>query len=147
MKNYWNFRLSSLFLLAALPGGVLAQFNELDIPRDGGSSGYLFPINPGQPNYLAGTMGELRSTHFHGGIDIRTNNRIGIPVLATQDGYISKANVSSFGYGTVLYVNHPDGKVSLYGHLDRIAGKVGSFVKREQYKRKTFEINLNFRDG
>lgn len=90
-------------------------------------------------------MGELRSTHFHGGIDIRTNNRIGIPVLATQDGYISRANVSAFGYGTCLYLTHPDGKTSVYGHLDKLKGQVGTYVKGEQYNGKTFEIDLVFK--
>ena len=136
-----------MFLLAALPGSLLAQFNELEPPRDGGSSGYLFPINPGQANYLAGTMGELRSSHFHGGIDIRTGNRIGLPVLATQEGYISRAQVSTSGYGTALFVAHPDGKVSVYGHLDRITGKAGARTKREQYSRKSFEVNLSFREN
>src|SRR5450432_3033809 len=49
---------------------------------------YQFPVNPGHPGLLAGTMGELRSTHFHAGIDIRTNNMIGAPVLTAQQGYV-----------------------------------------------------------
>jgi len=89
-------------------------------------------------------MGELRSSHFHGGIDIRTGNRIGIPVLSTQEGYISRAQISSYGYGTALYITHPDGKVSLYGHLDKITGKLGAFIKREQYRKKSFDFSSNF---
>lgn len=144
MKNCWNFRLSSFLLLLALPGMLRAQSGDPETARASEPTGYLFPINPGQANYLAGTMGELRSSHFHGGIDIRTNNRIGIPVLATMDGYVSKAQVSTSGYGTVLYLTHPDGRVSVYGHLDKITGKLGTFVKREQYKRKTFEVAFSF---
>src|SRR5258706_366643 len=64
---------------------------------------YLFPINPGTQNWLAGTMGELRNTHFHAGIDIRTNNMAGIPVRATQRGYISRVMVGTYGYGYVLF--------------------------------------------
>ena len=131
--------------LAALPGCTLAQLGDTESTRSAGSVGYLFPINPGQPNYLAGTMGELRRTHFHGGIDIRTNNRIGIPVLATQEGYVSRAHVSAFGYGTCLYVTHPDGNVSVYGHLNKISGKLGEDILKEQYNRKTFEINMGFK--
>ncbi|MDZ4715676.1 MAG: M23 family metallopeptidase [Cytophagales bacterium] len=132
-------------MLAAIPGCLVAQYNEMESPRGAGAVGYLFPINPGRVNYLAGTMGELRRSHFHGGIDIRTDNRIGVPVRATHDGYISRANVSAFGYGTSLYVTHPDGNVSVYGHLDRISGKLGADIKNEQYGRKTFEINLTFK--
>ena len=106
---------------------------------------YLFPINPGQPNFLAGTMGELRNTHFHGGIDVRTNNLTGIPVLSTNSGFVSRATISSFGYGNVIYITHADGNVSVYGHLDKLKGTLGEFVKKEQYKRKTFEIDLFFK--
>lgn len=144
MKNSWNSRLSSLLLLVALPVVVFAQSGDPEPVRESPTEGYLFPINPGQANYLAGTMGELRASHFHGGIDIRTGNRIGLPVLATQSGYVSRAQASAFGYGTVLYVTHADGKVSVYGHLDKITGKLGAFVKKEQYRRKTFEISLAF---
>ncbi len=107
--------------------------------------GYLFPINPGKPNSLAGTMGELRNTHFHGGIDVRTNNLTGVPVLATQGGFISRATISSFGYGNVIYITHGDGNISVYGHLDKFNGALGEYVKKEQYKRKTFEIDLFFK--
>ncbi len=106
---------------------------------------YLFPINPGHPNFLAGTMGELRNTHFHGGIDVRTNNLTGIPVLSTNHGFVSRATISSFGYGNVLYITHQNGKVSVYGHLDKLKGTLGEYVKQEQYKRKTFEIDLFFK--
>ncbi len=144
MKNFWNSRLSNLLLLLVVPVVAFTQSADPEPVREEPAQPYLFPIQPGQPNYLAGTMGELRSSHFHGGIDIRTHNRIGIPVLATHDGYVSRAQVSAFGYGTVLYVKHPDGKISLYAHLDRIAGKLGEFVKREQYSRKAFEVQFTF---
>ncbi len=149
MRSCWSLKLSSLFFLAAFPCCVFAQFNESDghSSKGAGLGSYLFPINPGQPNYLAGTMGELRNTHFHGGIDIRTNNRIGLPVLATQDGYIYRANVSAFSYGSVLFLTHPDGKTSVYGHLDKYKGKISAFVKKEQYRRKSFEIDLYFKPG
>lgn len=146
MRSCWNLRLSSFFLFV-LPFCATAQYAETDEHIRGGSThaGYLFPINPGQPNFLSGTMGELRNTHFHGGIDIRTNNRIGIPVLATHDGYISRVNVSTGGYGTALYITHPDGHVSLYGHLDKYRGKLAQWVRAEQYRRKSFELDINFK--
>jgi hypothetical protein len=40
---------------------------------------FLFPIMPGQPNYLAGNMGELRPNHFHAGLDVKTQGREGCP--------------------------------------------------------------------
>lgn len=133
------------FLLVSIHS--LAQFSKPEEPRSPStteSEKYLFPINPGSPNLLAGTMGELRSTHFHAGIDIRTNNKTGIPVRATQDGYISRASVSSFGYGRVLFVTHPDGNTSVYGHLDQFKGSLANHVLKEQYRKKSFDIDLFF---
>jgi len=149
MKSCWSLRLGRLLFLLLVPYCSTAQFSEPDsyVVKRAGTGSYLFPINPGRPNQLAGTMGELRNTHFHGGIDIRTNNQIGIPVLATQDGYISRANISTSGYGTSLFIFHTDGKSSVYGHLERYTGKIAAFVKSEQYKRKTFEIDLSFKPG
>ena len=106
-----------------------------------------FPLKPGQPGSLAGTMGELRNTHFHTGIDIRTNNEIGWPVLASKSGYISRAGVSPSGFGNVLYVTHPDGTTTLYGHLDKFSGAVGDYILKERYRRKTSDIDLVFKEG
>ena len=147
MRSCWSLTLSRICFLVAFPCCVLAQFNESEAhtPKGAGVGGYLFPINPGQTNYLAGTMGELRDTHFHGGLDIRTNNQIGVPVRATQDGYISRANISAFGYGLSLYVTHPDGNVSVYGHLDKYKKKIAEFMRREQYRRKSFELDMYFK--
>lgn len=108
---------------------------------------YLFPIQPGQTASLAGNLGELRSNHFHTGIDIRTNNQINYPVYAAKSGYISRASISSGGYGNVLYVTHPDGNTTLYAHLEKFKGAVGEYVLKEQYRRKTFEIDLFFRQN
>src|SRR5580700_4581846 len=65
-------------------------------------------INPlDLPITLAGTFGEVRSNHFHTGLDIRTDSREGLVVHAAADGYISRINVSPYGYGNALYITHP----------------------------------------
>ncbi len=103
---------------------------------------YLFPINPGQQNYLAGTMGELRSSHFHAGIDIKTGGRSGLPVYATEDGYITRIRVNTGGYGHALYMVHPDGHTSVYGHLSKFHPDIAAHVLDMQYARESFEIQL-----
>lgn len=108
---------------------------------------YLFPIEPGTANLLAGTMGELRSNHFHSGIDVRTNGKIGLPVLSSQVGYISRVSISAGGYGNALYVTHPNGHTTVYGHLDRFTKTIADYVRKEQYRKKTFDINLYFKEG
>src|SRR5258706_13001928 len=105
---------------------------------------YQFPVNPGHQGLLAGTMGELRSTHFHAGIDIRTNNMVGIPVRAAMQGYISRAWISSYGYGRALFIHHPNGHTTVYAHLDKFKGALGDSVRLHQYKKQTFETDLFF---
>src|SRR5688500_13747413 len=122
MSNYWNLKLSeyvlSFFIFTVTPCLAQAQFSkpEEEFPA---KETYLYPIYPGQPGSLAGTMGELRTTHFHSGIDIRTNNMIGMPVRASESGYISRITSSGVGYGNVIYITHPDGNTTLYAHLDK----------------------------
>lgn len=146
MKSCWNLKLSSVAFLLCFACSVHAQFSKTDskVVRE---EKFLFPLKPGQPGSLAGTMGELRNTHFHTGIDIRTNNEIGWPVLASKSGYISRAAVTPSGFGNVLYVTHPDGTTTLYGHLDKFNGAVETHVLNTRYSRKTSEVDLNFQEG
>lgn len=140
-------RLSSftiLFLFVAYT--TRAQFSEVD-SKTVREEKYIFPLKPGQPGSLAGTMGELRNTHFHSGIDIRTNNEIGWAVLASKSGYISRATVSPVGFGNVLYINHPDGTTTLYGHLDKFNGAIGEHILTERYKQRASNIDLTFQNG
>ncbi len=145
MKNYWNLKLSKIVLLffTITPSLAQAQFSkpEEKFPAD---ETYLYPIYPGQPGSLAGTMGELRTTHFHSGIDIRTNNMIGMPVRASKSGYISRITSSGVGYGNVIYITHPDGNTTLYAHLDKFKGPVAKHILQEQYRLKSGEIDLYF---
>ena len=103
---------------------------------------YMFPINPGQTNYLAGTMGEMRGTHFHGGIDIRTGGKIGLPVYAAADGYVSRVRVQIGGYGHSLYVRHPNGTTTVYAHLDRFSDYLEKYLIDKQYELESYAVNL-----
>jgi peptidase M23-like protein len=103
---------------------------------------FIFPIKPGVRNTLAGTMGELRSTHFHTGIDIRTGGQQGLSVLAAADGYISRIKVSGGGYGNTIYIMHPNGKTTVYAHLKSFRGDLEKYVKEAQYRHQSFEVNL-----
>ncbi len=108
-------------------------------------AGYFrFPIKPGKENFLAGSMGEIRPNHFHGGIDIKTEGRIGVPVIASADGFVARVKASAYGYGNVIYLQHPNGLVTVYGHLERFAPKLAEAVKREQYKREQFEYEMTW---
>jgi hypothetical protein len=147
MKNYWNLKLGRAIaacLATVCPFFSSAQFSPPEEKFPAGEN-FLYPINPGLPGSLAGTMGELRDTHFHTGVDIRTNNVIGLPVLASKSGYISRISVSPTGFGNAIYVRHPDGYTTLYGHLDKFNGNLAEYVLKEQYRKRSANITLYFK--
>lgn len=94
------------------------------------------------PLILSGSFGELRSNHFHSGLDIKTQQREGIPVHAPADGYISRIKVAHFGYGKALYIKHPNGYSTVYAHLQKYAGDIQEYVKNNQYSKESFELEL-----
>ena len=65
---------------------------------------------------LSGNFGELRATHFHSGIDIRTGGAEGLLVVCVKEGILARIRVSPVGYGQALYVKHKDGTTTVYGH-------------------------------
>ena len=94
---------------------------------------------------LSGTFGELRGDHYHKGIDIKSpTGRVGVPVYAVDNGYISSISVNAGGYGNSMQILHPDGHTSLYGHLLRFTPIIDSMVSSEQYKAKQFEVDITF---
>ncbi len=100
-------------------------------------------INPLEiPLVLSGTFGELRTNHFHAGLDIKTQKQEGLKVIASAEGYVSRINVSLWGYGNALYVTHPNGYTTVYGHLKKFSPKIEKFVKRHQYQKESFTIRL-----
>ena len=101
------------------------------------------PIPPMDiPMYMSGNFGELRNNHFHSGIDIKIQGKIGEPIKSIKEGYVSRINISPWGYGKALYVDHPDGTTSVYAHLDRLAKKIEQLATDSQYVRQVFSINL-----
>ncbi|AGA79167.1 metalloendopeptidase-like membrane protein [Echinicola vietnamensis DSM 17526] len=92
---------------------------------------YQFPIKPGERNYLSGNMSEIRPNHFHSGIDIKTEGRQGLPIYAAADGYVYRMKVSSYGYGNVLYLKHPNGQYTLYGHLKDFNARIAKYMWQE----------------
>ena len=91
---------------------------------------------------LSASFAELRSNHFHSGIDIKTQGATGLPVYAVADGYISRIAVSPTGFGKALYINHSNGTTSVYGHLERFAPEIQKYVVDQQYKEESFRVDL-----
>jgi len=119
------------FLLITTIVGFSQQY-----PKDYFRSPLEIPLN------LSGNFGELRTNHFHAGIDIKTEQREGLNVLAAAEGHISRIKVSSAGYGYALYIDHPNGYTTVYGHLLTYAPKIDEYVKKQQYELESFSVDL-----
>ena len=91
---------------------------------------------------LAGNFAELRSNHFHSGLDIKTDNQEGLNVYSVGDGYVSRIKVSFFGYGKAIYITHPNGYTSVYGHLKKFSPKIEAYIKQCQYQKESYEVEM-----
>jgi len=97
------------------------------------------------PLDVSGAFGELRSNHFHAGLDLKTFGKTGLPVYAVADGYVSRIKISTWGYGKAVYINHPNGYTTVYGHLETANGKIEETINKRHYSEKSFEIELFFK--
>lgn len=91
---------------------------------------------------LSGNFGEVRTNHFHSGLDIKTGGVEGKPVYAVLDGFVSRISVGGGGFGKAIYLEHPNGKTTVYGHLSAFAPEIAKYVKEQQYAKQSFEVDL-----
>ncbi len=124
------FRLIPLLLFP-----LCVQAQQLDTAR------YCFPVK-NVAGYYSANFGEMRPNHFHSGVDIKTDGTVNKPVVAAADGYISRIFCSPSGYGRALYITHPDGTTSVYGHLLRFAPAVEEYLLAERYRQRKNRIDL-----
>ncbi len=117
---------------------ILFLSNLNDIPKDK----TLFSSPVDIPLLLSANFGELRIDHFHSGLDIKTQGVTGKEVVAAANGYISRISITPGGFGNALYITHPSGYTTVYGHLERFTDKIEGYVKARQYEKKTFQITL-----
>jgi len=114
-------------------------FNTLyDYPKD--KSIFISPVKI--PLLLSANFGELRANHFHSGVDIKTQGVTGKEIVATANGYIYRISVSPGGFGKALYVRHPSGYSTVYGHLDKFTPEIEEYVKANQYEKHSFQVTL-----
>lgn len=109
-----------------------------DIPKD--PKIFVPPLKI--PSILSSDFGELRIDHFHSGLDIKTQGVTGKEVVSAADGYIYRIGVSPIGFGNVLYIKHPSGYSTVYGHLERFTPAIEKYVRDRQYENKSFTISL-----
>ena len=91
---------------------------------------------------LSGTFAELRSSHFHSGLDIKTQQKTGLKVYAAAEGYVSRIKISHYGYGKALYITHPNGYTTVYAHLQKFSDRLEKYIKECQYDKESFEVEV-----
>lgn len=96
------------------------------------------------PIQLSANFGELRPDHWHMGLDIRTQQRINLPVHAAAGGYIAHIGVRSGSFGQFIIINHPNGLSTLYAHLNKFFPALEKYITEQQYKQETWAIELDF---
>lgn len=133
---------SKRFLLTSLIFGIVAQslnaqiFPPKTYPKDYFSNPLNIPIN------LAGNLGELRPNHYHMGLDLKTQQHENLPVHAAADGYIARIKIEPAGFGRAIYINHPNGYTTVYGHLNDFNPQLEAWVKQQQYRLESWKVFL-----
>lgn len=114
--------------------------NGESAPGNAAAGNLLSPLDI--PLLVSGNVGELRGNHFHSGVDFKTQGVTGKTVRAVAPGYVARIAVSPGGYGKALYLNHPDGTTSVYGHVERFTPEIERYVHEQQYRRQSFSVDL-----
>ena len=137
MKRLFIHKVFFLFLFCA--SSTIGNAQALHFIGDSSLDGYF--MNPVK-GYVTcvGSFAELRRNHFHSGLDIRTGGKVGVPLYAAADGYISRINISAWGYGNSLYIDHPIGYTTVYAHISNFAPKIKEWVTEVQYQKELSEL-------
>ena len=128
------------------PSVLLVLMLALSLPAAAQNKGYGWPMDL-RPASFSSTYGELRRNHFHAGLDWRTGGHVGEPLKAIKAGYVCRLSVSPVGYGNAVYIQHPDGTMSVYGHMDRFRDDIARRVREEQYKNKSYKVYFELGPG
>ena len=99
------------------------------------------------PLQAAAYFGDVRSNHFHSGLDLRTQQTEGKNIYAVADGFVSRIRISAYGFGYALYLDHPDGHTSVYGHMQRYSERIAAFAIKKQTEKETFELDIKLNPG
>lgn len=108
------------------------------LPAGGQQNDWYYPLE--LKAGVSSTFGEFRGNRVHTGVDLRTNMQTGYKVYAIDDGVVARIGVKKYGFGNVIYISHPNGLMSVYGHLERFVEEglgLRSLVARKQQQRKS----------
>lgn len=101
------------------------------------------------PAAPSGTFAEIRTNHFHGGLDLRIggDEGVGLPVYAPADGYVSRLRISAYDGGKMLYINHQGDITTVYLHLDGYHGEIADYVLDFQRRNQCYAFDTTLSEG
>ncbi|HEY4156402.1 MAG TPA: M23 family metallopeptidase [Puia sp.] len=135
-------KLSICLILVLLCGRLHAQlFQPVNYPKTEFRNPLSIPMS------LAANFGALRSNHYHMGLDIRTRQRVNLPVYAAADGYIWKIKIEPFGFGQAVYIRHYNGYITLYAHLNAFYPALAAYIRKKQYELERWNVFLDLPSG
>ncbi|MEO5989462.1 MAG: M23 family metallopeptidase, partial [Candidatus Eisenbacteria bacterium] len=91
---------------------------------------------------ITGGFGEIRSNHFHAGLDFSTGGRVGVEVRSPLSGWVERIRSSGVGYGRSIYLHTEDGRLLVFGHLDAYAPVLAAFVDSVQRASGQYEQDV-----
>ena len=106
---------------------------------------FRHPLNI--PMELVANFGEIRTNHWHMGLDIRTQQRENLPVYASADGWVARIKVEPGGFGQAIYLNHSNGFTTLYAHVNKFFPALQEYVVSKQYELESWPVELTFTPG
>ena len=125
-RNVFVLLLSLLMTVASAQTAHVGQF----------CSPFDFPL------LLSASFAELRPNHFHGGLDIKTNQKEGFPIHCIADGYVARILITHGGYGQALYINHPNGVTSVYGHVKAFDKRIEDYTRQYQREHESYNCDI-----
>jgi murein DD-endopeptidase MepM/ murein hydrolase activator NlpD len=99
------------------------------------------------PPRLNANFGEMRPDHFHMGLDLFTERRENLPIVAAADGYVARVKIEPGGFGRAIYLDHPNGFTTLYAHMNDFMPALEEWLKKEQYARESWSVDLPVPEG
>lgn len=136
MKRHMTSFLLLVILLCNLLQAQSFEPPKLDLPL-------RLPAAP------SGTFAEIRTNHFHSGIDLRVggDEGVGTPVYAPADGYVSRLRISAYDGGKMLYINHKGNITTVYLHLDGYHGAIANYVLAFQRAHQCYAFDTVVPEG
>jgi hypothetical protein len=145
IQSFKKYSLHKSFLFLGIVLFCSSADAQFFAPKNYPQHYFIYPVDARIS--LAANFGELRPNHYHMGLDCRTDQVINKSVKAAAEGYISRVSVAPFGYGQAIYINHPNGLTTVYGHLHRFNRALEKYVKEQQYKLESWDVDLEIPPG